>query len=34
MLVFAVHADGTVKFESAVICVDLVDVFVVSDELV
>ena len=34
MLVFAVHACGTVKFNSAAICVSLVNVLVVSDEFV
>jgi hypothetical protein len=34
VLVFAIHACGTVRFESSVVCINLVDVFVVSDELV
>ena len=32
MVVFTVHACGAVKFESAVIWVDFVDILVVSDE--
>ena len=34
VFVFAIYACDTVKFESAVVCVDFVDMFVVPDEFV